>query len=79
VWLQVDALDQERCTPLMRACQSGSWAVGTLLIEAKANVKAVGKDQWTPLREWRVVQCDSNGTAASSPCVGKGTQGLVLL
>uniref|UniRef100_A0A7S0RFD2 Uncharacterized protein n=1 Tax=Chlamydomonas leiostraca TaxID=1034604 RepID=A0A7S0RFD2_9CHLO len=45
----VDGLDKERCTPLMAACKAGSWEVGKVLVEGKANVKALGKDSWTPL------------------------------
>lgn len=47
----VDALDRWRCTPLMAACRAGQWGVGDLLLGAKASAAAVGRDQWTPLRE----------------------------
>ncbi|KAL6765307.1 ankyrin repeat-containing domain protein [Haematococcus lacustris] len=45
----VGALDQERCTPLMVACRAGAWAVGRQLLAAGADVKAVGRNQWTAL------------------------------
>lgn len=33
------------------ACEAGAWDIARMLVEKKANIKAVGKDQWTPLRE----------------------------
>lgn len=68
----MQALDRDRCTPLMLACQSGAWEVGRKLLEAKADASAIGKDSWTAMREWgRVFDAAiGNSTSHGFMCIG---------